>query len=470
MITVGTDFSGIGAPEQALKELGIEHKVLFSCDKDKYARQTYLANHESEIMYEDVTTRDNKKAPEVDLYCFGFPCQAFSIAGNRKGFDEVRGTLFFNSADYIREKRPKVFIAENVKGLLSHDKPKGSKSQYGKTFNTIIQLLAKSVNGQEPLFPFEDNLGYHVYYKVLNSKHYDVPQNRERVFIIGFREETSFNFPNSKTVTKRLSDILEPIVDEKYYLSDNMINAISKRLGKYSSLDPDIAQTIHTKEGVNAVGNYITGEVGLQKDFKETSVAKSIQSRDYKGMNNYGINIVITGEATPNSQAGKIYDPNGLMPTISAGTHGYALGYIQESAQKGNLIIIDNVIQLNSSNEFGNKPSQQNRVYDINGQEPTMDTRSDQKNVLVPYGNSQDQKINPINGISQTLSSGHYNQPKIVFTQRIRRLTPLECFRLQGFPDGFIKPCSDSQTYKQAGNSITINVLKAIFKNIKSIN
>jgi len=127
MIKVGTDFSGIGAPEQALKELGIEHSVEFACDKDKYARQTYLANHSAKIMYEDITTRHNTDAPYVDLYCFGFPCQAFSISGKRKGFDDVRGTLFFNAAEYIREHRPAVFLAENVKGLLSHDKPKERK-------------------------------------------------------------------------------------------------------------------------------------------------------------------------------------------------------------------------------------------------------------------------------------------------------------------------------------------------------
>lgn len=139
-LLLSTDFSGLGSPEEALKRLGVPHRVVFACERDKYARNSYYANHEPEIFYDDVTTRDNKTAPYSDMYVFGFPCQAFSIAGKQKGFEDTRGTLFFNSLDYINQKRPRTFIAENVKGLLSHDN--------GKTFRTIIDCLAVSENGQ----------------------------------------------------------------------------------------------------------------------------------------------------------------------------------------------------------------------------------------------------------------------------------------------------------------------------------
>ncbi len=134
MIKVGTDFSGIGAPEMALKYLGIEYESLFSCEIDKYARESYSNLHNTNIMYEDITKRNHKEVDPLDLYIAGFPCQAFSMAGKRLGFEEARGTLFFNVAEFIKINQPKVFILENVKGLLSHNS--------GKTFQTIIDILS----------------------------------------------------------------------------------------------------------------------------------------------------------------------------------------------------------------------------------------------------------------------------------------------------------------------------------------
>lgn len=141
---VGTDFSGIGSPEMALKLLNIEHEQVFACEIDKYARKSFEAIHgKPQTFYKDITKRDHSEIPELDLYVAGFPCQAFSMAGKRKGFDDVRGTLFFNVAEFIKINQPKCFILENVKGLLSHDG--------GKTFQTIISLLTDNggtANGQ----------------------------------------------------------------------------------------------------------------------------------------------------------------------------------------------------------------------------------------------------------------------------------------------------------------------------------
>ncbi len=154
MIKVGTDFSGIGSPESALKRLDIPHDSIFACDIDKYARKSYNAIHpNADIIYDDITTRDFDEVPQLDLYAAGFPCQTFFIAGKKEGFDDVRGTLFFNVAEFIEHNQPECFILENVKGLLSHDK--------GRTFQTIIDLLSNAggtVNGQLSLNTYDDGL------------------------------------------------------------------------------------------------------------------------------------------------------------------------------------------------------------------------------------------------------------------------------------------------------------------------
>ena len=170
---LGTDFSGIGSPEMALKYLGIKHKSVFACEIDKYARKSFEQLHKANIFYEDITKRNHKEIEQLDLYVAGFPCQAFSMAGKRKGFDEARGTLFFNVAEFIKINQPKVFVLENVRGLLSHDK--------GRTFQTIVDILSNgggTQNGQISLDMFDDGLGYHIYWQVLNTKHYGIPQYR----------------------------------------------------------------------------------------------------------------------------------------------------------------------------------------------------------------------------------------------------------------------------------------------------
>ena len=221
---IGTDFSGIGSPEMALKMLGIEHEQVFACEIDKYARKSFEAVHGSpKEFYNDITTRDHSTVPQLDLYCAGFPCQSFSMAGKRKGFEDVRGTLFFNVAEFIKTNQPKVFVLENVKGLLSHDG--------GKTFQTIISLLTDNggtANGQMFIPYFEDGLGYHIYYKVLNTKNFGIPQNRERIFIVGFREFREFSFPKPFPLELRLKDMLQDNPEYKYYLSDKMLDVLQK--------------------------------------------------------------------------------------------------------------------------------------------------------------------------------------------------------------------------------------------------
>ena len=215
---IGSDFSGVGAFEQALKRLGISYENIFACDMDKHARQTYIENYgEPKYFPENVYDRIIP-LESLDIYMTSPPCQAFSIAGSRKGEQDDRGVLFYNSHEFIKVNNPRYFIFENVRGLMSDDN--------GKTFQRWIDYLAKSVNGQPVIFPHEKSVNYHIYYKVLNSKDFGVPQNRERIFIIGIRDDkdNNFRFPKEELLTKRLKDVLESEVDEKYYLSEKVVS------------------------------------------------------------------------------------------------------------------------------------------------------------------------------------------------------------------------------------------------------
>lgn len=448
ILKIGTDFSGIGAPEQALKELGIPHEVLFACDKDPFARQTYEANHSAQIFFDDITTRDQLTTPAVDIYFFGFPCQAFSLAGNRKGFDDVRGTLFFNSAEYIRENRPEVFVAENVKGLLGHDKPKGSKSDIGRTFSTILNLLAKTINGQIQMGFYEDNLGYNVFYTVLNSKYFDVPQNRERVFIIGFRDDVNFSFPFSDKVTKRLADICEDEVDEKYYLSEKFMAYLNKHKDFHAEKGNGFGFKPKTKDQIanciRANEPDCPSDTFIEEPPRPEEIANTIRAN---GALNSTDNIIeeriiepaplsirrtdYGKEIRKDFESGNIKEKRSEIWTLEERTDGI-LNTISTHA-KDNYIAQPKIIEISETFKDGVRTSQDSRIYDPAGIAPAMDCKHAGK--IIQY------------------------------KTRYRRLTPLECMRAQGFPDSFVKPCSNSQTYKQAGNSITITVLKAILKN-----
>lgn len=191
-------FAGIGGFRIAFES--INASCVFSAEIDKHATQTYKLNFNDDS-FNDVSKIDEKNIPDFDILCAGFPCQPFSIAGQRKGFGDTRGTLFFDIERIIRHKKPKAFILENVKGLVSHDN--------GNTLKTILNTLASSVNGVVNDNSFDNNLDYNVYYKVINSKDYGVPQNRERIYIIGFKnKDIKFNFPNKSTDKIDLNTIL----------------------------------------------------------------------------------------------------------------------------------------------------------------------------------------------------------------------------------------------------------------------
>ena len=195
MITIGTDCSGIEAPIEALKQMKIPYKHLWSCEKDKYAIQSLLANNHPEKLYYDITKRQHGRLPDVDIYVCGFPCQPFSLMGHKQGTNDDRGNIMLECIKVIQKKRPKVFILENVKNFkyIEESKP------YNYLINTLKSI--KTIN--------KDN-EYNIYDEILNTKDYGIPQNRERVYIIGIRKDIQkkeFIKP-SKIQMKELDDFI----------------------------------------------------------------------------------------------------------------------------------------------------------------------------------------------------------------------------------------------------------------------
>ena len=354
MIKVGSDFSGVGAFNQALKRLGVEYKEVFACDMDKHARQTFIHNYgEPDYYPENVYNREIPTDP-LDIYMTSPPCQAFSLAGKRKGKEDLRGILFFNSLEFIAKNKPRFFIFENVKGLISDDG--------GKTFSEWVNMLGgKSVNGLPVLFPYEDSVPYHLYWQVLNAKKHGVPQNRERVFLIGIRDDegNSFQFPKEEHLAKRLKDVLEENVDEKYFLTEKGIGHVIAKEGVYTGINEDPVRCLTTRYSASLAGTFIKIKSATARGYEEATLGDSI-------------NFSVPNSETRRGRVGK--------------------------------------------------------------------------------------------GVAQTLDTA-CNQGTLDKDQ-IRRLTPRECFRLMDFPDSFTWLVSDSQAYKQAGNSIVVNVLYKILKNL----
>lgn len=374
-------FAGIGGFRFGMESAG--HECVAFCEIDKFARASYKAIHntEGEIELHDITTVTDdeiRNIGHVDAICGGFPCQAFSIAGHRRGFEDTRGTLFFEIARFAAILKPKYLFLENVKGLLNHDK--------GDTFETILSAL--------------DELGYDVEWQVLNSKDFGVPQNRERVFIIGHlrgqrgRKVFPIGGKDEKSSAERLG-----------------INILG------NTKNPN-----GTAQGTRDIVHDPKGIVG------------TLTATDYKGPKQVAIpnEIKKYGVLQPNfNQSGVVYETDGISPTI-------------RTMQGGGL-------------------EPKIRVREATKQGYAEATVGDSVNLAHP--NSKTRRGRVGEGIANTLVTGD-SQGVVMPNFRIRKLTPRECWRLQGFPDWAFDKAqevnSNSQLYKQAGNSVTVNVIKEI--------
>lgn len=388
-------FAGIGGFRMGLERLG--HHCVGFCEIDKFARASYKAIYhtEGEVEFHDITKVRSEEwrqfRGKVDLICGGFPCQAFSIAGKRRGFlDETRGTLFFEIARAAKEIKPPLLLLENVKGLLSHDK--------GRTFRTILSTL--------------DELGYDAEWQVLNSKDFGVPQNRERVFIIGHLRGRS-----ERTIFPIRGEI--PTVD----------SCKPKRLGN-----------------INPSGRGMNGEV-YRIDTPSPTVTTN------KGEGSKIAIPVLTPDRARKRQNGRRFKTDGepMFTLTSQDRHGIVIAGRLPSARQ-----------------------QSGRVYSSNGLAPTLSTMQggDQEPKIIQRARGYNK--GGTHQLSPTLSSHHWQENHFVSLPqrfRIRKLTPRECWRLQGFPDWAFDKAqavnSNSQLYKQAGNSVTVPVIEAIIKGLE---
>ena len=374
-------FAGIGGFRLGMESAG--HKCIGFCEIDKFARASYKAIHDTkgEIELHDITAVSDefiRGIGRVDVICGGFPCQAFSIAGNRRGFEDTRGTLFFEITRFASILRPKYLFLENVKGLLNHEN--------GITFETIISTL--------------DELGYDVEWQVLNSKDFGVPQNRERVFIIGhLRGEC----------TRRIF----PLSGENQSTSSQSVIKIGN---------------------VNPSGNGMNGEVYQADGLAPTLTTNKGEGQKIAIKSN---TIKQFGVLQPNfNQCGVVYETDGIAPTIRA----YQGGGLEPKI----------------------------RVKEATSQRYAEVEIGDSVNLSHP--NSKTRRGRVGKQIANTLLTGE-SQGVVEPDFRIRKLTPRECWRLQGFPDWAFDKAqevnSNSQLYKQAGNSVTVSVIAAIAKELK---
>ncbi len=365
-INVATLFSGIGAIEQALKRLKLKHKIIFAGDIDKNCKASYFANYDidEKNWHDDITAFSAKKYKnKVDLLVGGSPCQAFSMVGNRLGMEDTRGTLFYEFARIVKECKPKVFIYENVKGLLSHDK--------GNTWKVVQAVFQE--------------LGYRYYPQTLNSKDYGIPQHRERIFVVGFKDKnTGFSFPRKIPLESSMQDFLEDYTDSKYYLKSKGVKFVTSswnRQKKYTQINGDVALCQKANQQFNWHGDFIFEGVKDQIQFDEFVFnIKDVEEKYYlsKKVKKY----VLAG-GTKNFKTSKDTDLEIARPLL-------------QTMHKMHRAGVDNYVTHNKG--------------------------------------------------------------------KIRKLTPRECLRLMGFGDDFKIVVSDTQLYRQAGNSIVVDVLIALLK------
>ncbi len=425
-------------------------KCVYYSKIDKYAVQTYNKNFGTEWKPTDIRKVPAESVPDHDVLCAGFPCQSFSIAGKRKGFVNTRGTLFFEICRIAQAKRPKILFLENVKGLLSHDN--------GRTFATILQSLYE--------------LGYWVEWQVLNSKYYGVPQNRERVFIIGHLggEPRQKVFPLGESNRK---DAIQ-IKRVGHMKGFRRYNQTYDRTGIVESLDTS---------GGGGHQPCVIGMVNqtcMKRNF-ETPKEINQYLKDSKGV--FTLQELSDCLKLPKTQVEHYFrtDKSRAIPTPEIWLKLKSLLPLDDRYDK----------QINDFYEKEIEFEQTRRVWDADKMSPTLNatqepmivhnlqprtgnpneggtghlSKEDGTVYNMDTGNTQAIECTTLYGFEHGTHK-HFNEILPKKLGLIRRLTPIECERLQGFPDNWTEGVSDTQRYKQLGNAVTTNVIEAITRNI----
>ncbi|MEY8459451.1 DNA (cytosine-5-)-methyltransferase [Lactococcus ileimucosae] len=435
-------FAGIGGFRLGMESQG--HTCIGFCEIDRFARKSYQAIHntQGELEYHDITniTDDQLRQlrGQVDVLCGGFPCQAFSLAGRRLGFEDTRGTLFFELARCAKEIQPPYLFFENVKGLLSHDQ--------GRTFATILTTL--------------DELGYHVEWQVLNSKDFGLPQNRERVFLIGHSRTRGLRplFPlrgkGSPTHLERLGNVIPSVrgMSGEVYLSSGLSPTLTVNKGEGTKIAIPVLTPDRLEKGQHG------------RRFKGNQDPMfTLTAQDRHG-------VLVAGHLpTSFAQAGRVYEVSGLSPTLTTMQGGDKIPKVLLLQEAPHLKIREATKQGFARAEVGDSinlsyPKSNSKRGRVGKQIANTLTTSSQQGVVVAALEYRKDKWFEVTGflVGDTL-----------YRLRIRKLTPRECFRLQGFPDWAFEKAetvsSKSQLYKQAGNSVSVPVIAAIARELKKL-
>lgn len=369
-VRIGTVFSGIGAIEHAFQRLNLRHKIVFAGDIDDKCKKSYFANYEisEENWFTDIRDFDaTKYLGQVDFIVGGAPCQAFSMVGRRLGFEDARGTLFYEFARVVKETQPKLFLFENVRGLLNHDK--------GRTWRVMHDIF--------------EELGYDVKFRVLNSCDYGIPQHRERIYCLGFRQQTDFKYPAPIELEYKMYDFLEDYIDTKYFLREKGIKFVTSHKNReksYTQINGDVQLCQKRNQQFNWHGDFI-----YHPD----------------------------SELTPSDAAFDefVFDVKDVEEKY----------YLSEKVAKYVLA-------------GGTKGFKTSTETDLDIARPLLQS------------------------MHKMHRAGVDNY--VTHKGRIRKLTPRECLRLMGFRDSFKIVVSDTSAYQQAGNSIVVDVLIAILKQL----
>lgn len=410
-------FSGTGGIrlgfQMACSSLGIESKCVFSSEIDKDACASYILNFKEDPKCD---IREVEALPEFDFLLAGFPCQAFSYAGKRQGFGDTRGTLFFEVERLLRKYKPKGFLLENVRGLLTHDN--------GNTFQTIINSL--------------NELGYNIEYRLLNSCNFGVPQNRVRIYIVGLLNESvqlsiqsdlgpSDSHAFKQEINQRslfddsihattIADILEEKVDDKYYCSELFTQQLRNAIGDdYSKLD---GCRLIDYRGGQAIHSWDLGLKGICNEDEKLFMSLLISNRRKKIFGTHQ-----DGKALTKAQIQTFYSKDNIDIILGS---LLAKGYISCKDGKYN-------------------PVAGNMSFEVF-------------------------KFLDPNSISTTLTASDTNRLGVVHNGRPRRITPREAARIQGYPDSYKLISNDKAVYKQMGNGVSVPVIKAIMTDFLKLN
>ena len=472
MIRLLSLFSGIGAFESALRRGGYQFETVNYCEIDPYASKAYSQIHDipEEKNLHDVREVNPLLLDNINLVTFGFPCQDISVAGKQKGFEHdgerTRSGLFFEALRIIEFLQPEYAICENVKALTS--------KKFEKEFNTVLSSLAE--------------VGYNNYWKVLNAKDYGVPQNRERIFIISIRKDIdtgTFTFPEKQELKLRVKDMLEPEVDEKFYINSDR----AKKLIEKITASPEIVGG-GTENRIKTIGHLGTGG---QKGwvFNANGISRCLAATDYKDPTKIvetKTMIEITEPVICRSVGRDPDNPSNrekgcnTEQTLELKKDG--MSNTLTTVQKDNMVLEPKIKIVEHMDGY----EQAGRVYSPNGIACTLRCSNNPMQILEykinepkikQLGNLYDENaggaragnVYAPNGLAPALQTaqGGNRQPLMYEDYRIRKLTPRECFRLMGFTDNDfdkIHGISNTQLYKMAGNSIVVNVLEAIFKQL----